>query len=214
MAGPWDARLARWLVAPLRGTPVTPNHLTTLRLVTGLGAAAAFWCGTYRWSNVAAALLVISNILAHADGEFARLTGASSRWGHIYDLASDAVVTTLLFIAIGAGVETWPPYLSGLPPMLLGAVAGSTIAYIFYVRMRIEALAGKAATQQASAAGFETEDILYLIPLITWAHGLVALLVAASLFAPLYAIWVIVEYRRVLKSLGTGIAQRSSGALQ
>ena len=98
--------------------------------------------------------------------------------------------------------------------MVLGAVAGSTIAFIFYVRMRIEALAGKAATQQASAAGFETEDVLYLIPLIIWAHGIVALLLAAGLCAPLYAMWVIVEYRRVLKGLGTSMPQRSSGALQ
>ena len=214
MAGPWDARLARWLVAPLRGTPVTPNHLTSLRLVTGLGSAAAFWRGTYGWSIAAATLLVISNILDHADGEFARLTGASSRWGHVYDLASDALVTTLLFIAIGAGVETWPPYLSGLPPIVLGAAAGSSIAFIFYARMRIEALAGKAATQQASAAGFETEDILYLIPLIAWAHGIVALLVAAGLCAPLYALWVIVEHRRVLKGMATATPQRSSGAVQ
>jgi phosphatidylglycerophosphate synthase len=214
MDGPWDARLARWLVAPLRGSPVTPNHVTTLRLVTGLGSAAAFWRGTYGWSNVAAALLVISNLLDHADGELARLTGAFSRAGHVYDLASDAVVTTLLFIAIGAGVETWPPYLSGLSPLAFGAAAGSSIAFIFYVRMRIETLAGKGATQQASAAGFETEDILYLIPLITLGHGLVALLVAAGSFAPLYAIWVTVEYRRVRKGLESRIPQRSTGALQ
>jgi phosphatidylglycerophosphate synthase len=213
MAGPWDARLARWLVTPLRGTSITPNHLTTLRLMTGLGCAAAFCQGTYGWSNVGGVLLVASNFLDHADGELARLTGASSKWGHIYDLASDAVVTTLLFIAIGAGVETWPAYLSGWPPVVVGAVAGSTIAIIFYVRMRLEGLAGKGATQQSSVAGFETEDILYLIPLVTLGHGLVALLIAAGLGAPLYAIWVIVEYRRVVKSLQPGVSQRS-GALQ
>jgi phosphatidylglycerophosphate synthase len=212
MAGPWDARLARWLVTPLRGTPLTPNHLTTLRLVTGLASAAAFWRGSYGWSNLAGALLVISNLLDHADGEFARLTGAFSRLGHLYDLTSDAVVTTLLFIAIGAGVDTWPSYLSGSPPVVFGAVAGSAIAFIFYIRMRIESLAGRGATRQASVAGFETEDILYLIPLVTLGHGLVALLIAAGVCAPLYAIWVIVEYRRVLKGVGSVIPHRSSGA--
>ena len=214
MAGPWDARLARWLVTPLRHTRITPNHLTTLRLLVGLASAAAFWRGTYGWSNFGGALLIVSNFLDHADGELARLTAASSHWGHVYDLASDALVTTLLFIGIGAGVETWPSYLAVVPPVAFGAAAGATIACIFYIRMRIEALAGKAATRQASAAGFETEDILYLVPLVTLGHGLVALLIAAGLCAPLYAVWVIVEYRRVVKDLEAGILQRSSRALQ
>src|SRR4029077_27521 len=105
VARPWDARLARRLVAPLVDSWVTPNHLTTLRLLVGLAAAAALIPGSYAWSNIAALLLVASNFLDHTDGELARLSGKSSRIGHIYDLASDAVVTILLFIAIGIGVS-------------------------------------------------------------------------------------------------------------
>jgi hypothetical protein len=41
-ARPWDARLARRLVTPLKDTWVTPNYLTTVRLFVGLAAAAAF----------------------------------------------------------------------------------------------------------------------------------------------------------------------------
>jgi len=55
---PWDARLARRLVTPLAPTRVTPNHLTTIRLVFGLAGAAAFLPGTYGWSNVGALPLV------------------------------------------------------------------------------------------------------------------------------------------------------------
>src|ERR1700730_4932582 len=101
---PWDARLARWLVAPLRDSWVVPNHLTTVRLLVGLAAATAFLPGSYGWSNVAALLMVLSNFLDHADGELARLSGKSSRIGHLYDIASDAAVTIVLFIAIGVGV--------------------------------------------------------------------------------------------------------------
>lgn len=39
--------VARRLVQPLLATPITPNHLTTLRLVTGIGAALAFATGHY-----------------------------------------------------------------------------------------------------------------------------------------------------------------------
>src|SRR5271168_4683237 len=93
---PWDARLACRLITPLKDSWVTPNYLTSVRLFVGVAAAAAFLPGTYGWSNIAALLLVISNFLDHTDGELARLTGKSSRFGHWYDLASDALVTVLL----------------------------------------------------------------------------------------------------------------------
>jgi phosphatidylglycerophosphate synthase len=196
---PWDARLARRLVAPLINTWVTPNHLTTLRLALGLAAAAAFTPGSYGWSNIAALLLILSNFLDHTDGELARLSGKSSRLGHVYDLASDAVVTILLFIAIGVGAAKKPGIDTWLAPAALGLLAGSAIALIFYLRMRIEKLLGKSGTQQASLGGFETEDVLYLLPLATLCNALVPLLLAASVCAPVYAVWVTFDYQRVLR---------------
>lgn len=198
---PWDARLARRLVTPLKDSRATPNHLTTVRLAVGLAAAAAFMPGTYGWVNIGALLLILSNFLDHTDGELARISGKSSRIGHIYDLASDTVVTILLFLAIGIGVGTRVGSLLQLPPAVLGLVAGSAVALIFYLRMRIEALAGKAASKQGSLAGFETEDVLYLLPLVTLFNGLTNFLVAAAIGAPLFAIWVIADYRRVLRRL-------------
>src|SRR5580700_2376219 len=142
---PWDARLARRLVTPLKNGCVTPNHLTTVRLAVGLAAAAAFLPGTYGWSNLGALLLIVSNFLDHTDGELARMSGKSSRIGHVYDLASDAVVTILLFIAMGAGLAAEHGLLLGLPPLFLGTAAGVAIALIFWLRMQIESLGGKAA---------------------------------------------------------------------
>jgi archaetidylinositol phosphate synthase len=195
---PWDARLARWLVAPLRDTWVVPNHLTTVRLIVGLAAAAAFVPGRYGWSNAAALLMVLSNFLDHTDGELARISGKGSRFGHLYDLSCDAVVTIVVFIAIGVGVEDSPGRIMDFST-LDGAIAGGAVALIFFLRMRIEALAGKSATRQSSLAGFETEDALYLLPLFTLFHALEAMLVVASVVAPLYAAWTVVEYRRVVR---------------
>jgi phosphatidylglycerophosphate synthase len=206
---PWDARLARRLVAPLIHSWVTPNYLTTLRLMVGLAAAAAFIPGSYGWSNIAALLLVLSNFLDHTDGELARMSGKTSRIGHLYDLASDAAVTILLFVAIGVGVAAKPGTDLGFPPAVLGLVSGTAIALIFYLRMRIEELLGKAATQQASLGGFETEDVLYLLPLGTLSNALVPMLVAAAICAPLFAIWVVIDYLRVLRRdrrMATGVA--------
>jgi archaetidylinositol phosphate synthase len=208
---PWDARLARRLVAPLKNSWVTPNHLTTARLVVGLAATAAFLPGTYGWSNLAALLLAVSNFLDHTDGELARISGKSSRWGHFYDLASDAAVTILAFIAIGIGVETRSGFAFPVPPAALGTVSGCAIALIFYLRMRIENRVGKGGTLQASLRGFETEDVLYLLPLMTLCDATTPVLIAASLCAPLYAAWVIVEYRRVMHRLQLLAIQSSSG---
>jgi phosphatidylglycerophosphate synthase len=178
---PWDARLARRMVAPLIDSWVTPNHLTTLRLGVGLAAAAAFTPGSYGWSKLA------------------RMSGKTSRFGHIYDLACDAIVTILLFVAIGVGVGAKGGVDLSVPPAILGAVAGTAIALIFFLRMRIEDSHGKAATRQASLGGFETEDVLYLLPLATLSNALTPLLVAAAICAPVYAIWVVIDYRRVVR---------------
>ncbi len=201
---PWDARLARWLVTPLKDSWVRPNHLTTVRLLVGLAAAQAFMAGGYVWSNVAALLLALSNFLDHTDGELARLSGKSSRIGHLYDLISDATITILLFIAIGIGLGassqaeqplSWP-----MPPAVLGTVAGLAVALVFLLRMRIEDRLGKSGTQQASIGGFETEDVLYLLPLVTVSDALAPFLLAASIGAPLFALWVVFDYRRVMRA--------------
>src|SRR5882757_3048075 len=101
---PWDAQLARRLIMPLVHTRVTPNHLTTVRLLVGVAGIVFFMPGTYLWSNVGALLFVLSNFLDHTDGELARVSGKTSRAGHIYDLVSDALIHVLLFAAIGVGV--------------------------------------------------------------------------------------------------------------
>jgi archaetidylinositol phosphate synthase len=196
---PWDARLARRLVAPLIHSWVSPNHLTTLRLGVGLAAAAALIPGSYGWSNLAALLLVLSNFLDHTDGELARMSGKTSRIGHLYDLASDALVTIVLFIAIGVGLAGKPGVNLDFPPAALGFVAGTAIALIFFLRMRIEELHGKTATRQASLGGFETEDVLYLFPLATLSNALAPMLLVASICTPVYAIWVVIEYQRALR---------------
>ena len=194
----WDARLARSLVRPLVDSAVTPNHLTTLRLLIGLAGA---WClaqGGFGWGNAGALLIVLSNFVDHTDGELARISGKTSKIGHFYDLAADAFVTVALFVSMGAGIVAEGGQMAA-SPVLLGAVAGAAVALIFYLRMRIESLAGKAGTKQAFAGGFETEDVLYLLPLVTLSNGVEPFLLAASIGAPLFAAWVVIDYWRIAR---------------
>ncbi len=187
---------------PLVHTRVTPNHLTTLRLLIGLAGGLCLARGGYAWINIGALLIVVSNFVDHTDGELARVSGKSSKIGHFYDLACDALVTVLLFGGLGYGLHV--SHVQGLiglnvPPFLLGCVAGVAVALIFFLRMRIEDMEGKAGTRQASMGGFETEDVLYLLPLVTLFGGVTPFLVAASIGAPLFAAWVAFDYRRVMR---------------
>jgi archaetidylinositol phosphate synthase len=158
---PWDARVARWLVAPLQNTAIVPNHLTTVRLVTGLLGVWLLAIGSF---NSGAALVTISNFLDHTDGELARITGKGSRFGHLYDLYSDALITCGMFVGLGLGVAATS---GDRIAITLGAIAGIAVATIFHLRFVMEERHGKAATAQAAFAGFEVEDVLYLFPLVT-----------------------------------------------
>ena len=191
---PWDARLAHRLVYPLRDTRITPNHLTTLRLIFGLLAFAGFSAGGPLWSNLGAWCFVLSNFLDHADGELARITGDSSRFGHYYDLLSDLLCTALLFVGIGIGLSTGE---LGRIAVLMGVLAGVAVTLTFHMRHVIESEKGKAGTTQPHAAGFEAEDILYVVPLLTATGTLAPFLILASIGAPLFAGWVLKEFLAV-----------------
>lgn len=187
-AKPYDARLAAWLVRPLIDTPVTPNQLTLVRFVVGAAGALMFALGEQ--PNVAALLVVLSNFLDHTDGELARMSGKSSRFGHYLDLASDALVTVGMFVGMGIGLVGQ----LGSSAAWMGCSAGLAVAGIFQLRNVIENRHGKTATKQPRFAGFEAEDVLYLIPLVTLAGALDGFLRAAAIGAPLALLIVAVQY--------------------
>ncbi|GAB3675012.1 CDP-alcohol phosphatidyltransferase family protein [Salinisphaera aquimarina] len=186
-ARPLDARLARRLVEPLESTRATPNHLTTLRLVLGLSAAAFLAHGGLAWANLGAFVFAFSNFVDHTDGELARLSGASSRFGHWYDLISDALIHTLLFAALGYGLRAG---VLGDWAVLMGVIAGAAVAFIFWLHMHMESALGKADASLPAARYFEIEDVLYLFPLVTLFQIRTPFLIAAVIGAPIFAIWL------------------------
>lgn len=190
---PLDARLARALVRPLVGTRVTPNDLTTLRLLLGLAAAAGLAVGNPGWAGAGAWLFALSNFVDHADGELARLSGRTSRWGHYYDLVSDALIHVLLFAALGYGLRDAAP---GMWATVLGAIAGVAVAFIFWLHMHMEATLGKQTARLPAARAFEIEDVMYLFPLVTVFDIRLPFLIAAAIGAPAFAGWLSLYFRR------------------
>ena len=186
-------RMVRLGVKPLVGTAVTPNHVTTLRLITGLGAFAAFAAGSDEWRAWGGAIFVLSLLLDRADGELARLGGVTSAWGHKYDLFADSLCNALAFVGLGIGLRDGA---FGAWAAAMGLAAGAAIAAIMLLVVRMEALEGERAGELGSAAGLDPDDAMLLVPLFVWLGWADAMIAAAAAAAPLFAVFMYVRYRR------------------
>jgi archaetidylinositol phosphate synthase len=176
----WSHRLARILVRPLVGTGITPNHVTTLRLVTGLLACAALLPADGAWLWCAGWLWLASALLDRADGELARIADLSTPGGHRYDYLVDNVVNSGFFVALGLGLRD-----SGLggAAVALGLWTGAALYVCGYWSEALELLEGPGSKAYTGAYGFDPDDLLYLLAPIIWAGWRVQLVISACLGA-------------------------------
>jgi archaetidylinositol phosphate synthase len=176
----WSHRVARMLVRPLIGSGVTPNHLTTLRLMTGLVACVALvptdgawvWWGGWLW--------LISALLDRADGELARLGGMATPSGHRYDYLVDNIVNSGFFIALGLGLRESP---LGGAAIALGLWTGTALYVCGYWSEALELLGGPGSKAYSGVYGFDPDDLLYLLTPIIWLGWRLPLVVCACLGA-------------------------------
>lgn len=191
-APPWDQRLARRLVRPLAKTPITPNQVTTASLLLGVsggvllgfGGAAAGW---------GALCYMLAQFVDHMDGELARLTERTSTFGHFYDHVAGGIFEVTLFLGIGIGLRDsvladWAP--------VLGVIAAVSVGVTVSLRAEMSRRFGNDSIAQPSWAGFEIEDIMYLVGPITWAGGLMPFLLLAAVGMPVYMVMTIVDFFR------------------
>jgi len=184
----WDSRLAHPVALLLRDTRVHPNHVTTVSMLVGLGAAALYAGGTSQSRDWGAALYVLSAILDHVDGQLARLANKSSARGQTYDRVADLTVRFTLFAGMGLGLRHGP---LGDAAIGCGLAAGVAFVLIFVLRGSIARRRGWDAIAQPAVAGFELDDVLYVVAPITWLGWLAPFVVAAGVGAPLFALWVV-----------------------
>ena len=183
----WIHQFARRLVQPLVNTPVTPNHLTTGRLLFGLSAAVCFCFNETFWNVMGALAFVISMVLDRADGELARLSGKSSRFGAIYDLVTDAICNAALFIGLGVAAMSGELGSWGLA---MGVVAGTCISIIFYAVIEVAASIDAGAAAFNSFAGFDPDDAIIIVPIgAALGYGQI-LLTLAAIITPFVAIYI------------------------
>jgi phosphatidylglycerophosphate synthase len=172
--------LARLLVRPLVGTGVTPNHLTTIRLATGILACLALIPTDGAWLWWAGWLWLASALFDRADGELARIGDMSTPGGHCYDYLVDNVVNSAFFVALGLGLRETP---WGAAAVTLGLWSGAALFLSSCWSEALERLDGSGSKAYSGAFGFDFDDMLYLLTPIVWLGWRAQLLAAACLGA-------------------------------
>jgi phosphatidylglycerophosphate synthase len=182
----WTHKIARICILPLVNTPITPNHLTILRLITGIAACASFAVGTQEWNLWGGLLWIISSFLDRADGELARVSGKSSEWGHKFDYFSDVTVTTLFFIGIGIGLRENS---LGFWTIIMGiSAATGVVAAEILAEIIDQSQKDTGEKAYAGFAGFDFDDVLYLFAPVVWLNWHLPFLIGASVGAPIFAL--------------------------
>jgi archaetidylinositol phosphate synthase len=194
LATTWTHIAARALVRPLIGTGVTPNHLTTLRLITGLAACAAVALGTPAGALWGGVLWLVSAFLDRADGELARIGDMMSAKGHAYDYFSDALINSLIFAAAGIGARhSW----LGMWAAPVGALATVSMLVSWVVGEWYQKLEGSGQKAYAGRWGFDVDDGLYLIAPLIWLGLMSFVVVGAAVATTIMAVVIVVRFQRL-----------------
>lgn len=184
-------------VKPLTKTAITPNQITTLRLISGLGAALLFSIGQESYTIVGSGIFILSLLLDRADGILARLTRKTSKFGHKYDLIADTISNAMSFVGIGAGLRHGQ--LDDLA-IILGFVAGLSVATVFFLVIRIEALQGDRSAEIKSTAGFDPDDGMLIVPVALLLGFGNELIISAAIGAPIFGIFFFMKFRYLLRT--------------
>jgi CDP-diacylglycerol--glycerol-3-phosphate 3-phosphatidyltransferase len=125
--------VTEWLIR----AGVRPNTITTVGALVVIVSAIAFGLGAVR---LGAGLLLLSGIIDTLDGDVARATGQTTKFGAFYDSTLDRVGDGASFIGIAAFLLSAP----GIRFPLLGAVicmiAVLASLLVSYARARAEGL--------------------------------------------------------------------------
>jgi len=191
----WTHRLALLFVRPLANTPITPNHLTFARLISGLAACYCFATGERELVNWGGWIWILSAFLDRADGELARVSGKTSPWGHKFDMVCDSTVTSLFFVAGGIGLRSSE---LGSWAIAMGVAGGLGVLAAEYFAEQIDKRTDDPADRAYPGyAGFDFDDVLYLFAAVAWLDLFMPFIAGAAIGAPAFALLTLYKWRKL-----------------
>lgn len=128
-----NRRVSRPLAAGLAHTPVTPNGATWFTLAFSLGMGALVAVGQQVAGGIG---IQLASIIDGVDGDLARLTGKTSRFGAALDAIADRYADAAILggmTVYAARFEDWPN------AAVVGALALAGSLTVSYSRARAEA---------------------------------------------------------------------------
>ena len=165
---PYDQAICAVLVRPLVGSPITPNHITAVSLVLGLVASAMFAWGAGTAPLWAASLVTVARFIDHMDGELARQSGKTSKFGAMFDSLTGTACYGTMFLGMGYaewrdGAGDWVMWLASASMLL--------IVVNMLLQFRVETWTGTAPDPYPQFGRIQVEDGIYLILPIIWLTG-------------------------------------------
>lgn len=134
---------------------IHPNWITLANMMLGIGSGLLVAKGSYGWMLLAAFLFQFVSIFDGCDGEVAKLTFTTSRFGQYFDSLSDngALISFLIGIVAAFSREHAPTVTLGLAALLLAGLGGLFWQMIAFLKKH---------TQSASLATFNKEYLAKL----------------------------------------------------
>jgi phosphatidylglycerophosphate synthase len=129
--------LTRWAAR----AGLSPNLVTLAGAILCVAAFFLFWKGDYWWGVLSGFVFMV---LDTVDGKLARVTGASSKWGEVFDHGIDIVHPPFWYWAWEHGLATYGrPLEPVFATMVLWAIVGGYVAQriiegIFIKRLKME----------------------------------------------------------------------------
>jgi archaetidylinositol phosphate synthase len=180
-------RIVRPPVRLLARTRVAPDHLTALRFITALMAAAAFASPRRGWVDVGAGLFLLSALLDRADGELARQTGRFSQRGRRYDLWADCSAGMMAFAGLGLGAAHGA---LGLAAPVLGLLAAFGVSVLFWQDNSDRSDQLPRYTAAGGRVLADPDDAMLAVPPLLWCFGPDTVLLLAGTITPAVVLWM------------------------
>ncbi|GLX98523.1 CDP-alcohol phosphatidyltransferase family protein [Herbidospora sp. NEAU-GS84] len=151
-------KLSIYVTWALARTPITPNQVTGLMIVTGVAAGAVLVLPGLAAAVLAALLVQVYLLLDCSDGELARWTGRTSLTGVYLDRVGHYFAEAAILIGLGfRASETWPDWYTvlGFAAALGAILIKSETDLVDVARAR----SGLVAATEVSATQFQSRKL-------------------------------------------------------